>query len=519
MGEAPPPAVKSFHRRATWCAITIIYLALPNVYPHFMSPNEYSRLWLSRAILEYQSFRIDPYVVNPSPEKISDVAFFRGHFYSDKAVGMSLAAVPGLALLRLFARGASIQAMLFVARFFTVTVPALIALWVLLKRGRSAVGVLAVVGLYLGSVIFPQALGFTGHLPMTMAICTAAALIGRTELTDARVALVGSLAGAAILIDFTSGIAAMGLLFMLAVRTKSIRKLILFGTCCAAIASVQLFVNARCFGGPLDFAYHHEFNPADQANRAGSFFGIGIPRLEAIRGLTFGRMQGMFVHSPFLLLAMPAIAIARGKRDPLRLWAMAMCAAYFYLNSTLADWAGGWSLGPRYLTLLYPLLAYLLVDWLESAATEPSRKYLQPLLLVGVTWSVLLHLAAMLTWSMPPHWTFLSFPDLELSAYLIFRGAFAPNLLVWSGVPVLLSLGLLVLFAVGVIVLNGGRRSVPYVAVATLLFTIALSRAAPSDGSATATEFERFLTYMGVVTKSSPPLLPLPRSSASASAR
>jgi hypothetical protein len=498
LGAPLPPTLKSFHRRATWAAITIIYLALPNIYPGFLSPNEYSRLWLSRAILEHQSFRLDPYLRNPSPERISDVAFFRGHFYTDKAVGMSLAAVPALALLRLFVPGASILVMLFVARLFTVTIPALVALWVLLKACRSSIGVVVLVGLYLGSVVFPQALGFTGHLPMTIAICTAALLVGRMELTDARVALAGSLAGAAILIDFTSGIAAMGLLILLAVRARSIRKVILFGACCAAIASVQLFVNARCFGGPLDFAYHHEFNPADQANRAGSFFGIGIPTLEAIRGLTFGRMQGMFVHSPFLLLAIPAMvfALAPGKRDPVRLWAVAMCVGYFYLNSTLTDWVGGWSLGPRYLTLIYPLLAYLLVDWLECLS-PPSRKVLLPLLLLGVTWSVLLHLAAMLTWSMPPHWNFLFFPVLELPAYLIFRGAFAPNLFAWSGVPVLITLGLLVFLALGVIILNAGRRSVPYVAVATLLFTIALSRSAPSYGSLTATQFERFLSYMG----------------------
>ena len=98
---------------------------------------------------------------------------------------------------------------------------------------------------------------------------------------------------------------------------------------------------------------------------------------------------------------------------------------------------------------------------------------------------------------MPPHWTFLFFPVLELSAYLIFRGAFAPNLLAWSGVPVILSLVVLLFLGVGVIILNGGKRSVPYVAVAMLLFTIALSRAAPVYGSVTATFFERFLTYMG----------------------
>ena len=98
---------------------------------------------------------------------------------------------------------------------------------------------------------------------------------------------------------------------------------------------------------------------------------------------------------------------------------------------------------------------------------------------------------------MPPHWSFLSFPVLQLSAYLIFRGAFAPNLLIRSGVPVIVSLDVLIAIGIGVIILNGGRRSVPYVAVAALVFTIVLSRAAPNFGSQAATDFEHVLTYMG----------------------
>ena len=486
----------SLRRNATFFVIAVIYLALPNIYPAFVSPNEYTRVWMTRAILETQSFRIDPYVRKAFPARVSDVAFFGGHFYSDKAIGMSLASLPAIAVLRLIAPSASILTMLFVARLFSVTIPALIALWIVLKKCETSVAFLTVVGLCLGSVIFPQALGLTGHLPMTIAICIAAALIGRSEVSDARAAAAGVLAGAATLVDFTSGIAAIGLLVLLAARTHSARKVVLFAICCSALASVQLFVNASCFSGPFDFAYHHEFDPQDQANRAGTLFGIGVPRIEAIRGLTFSRMQGMFVHSPFLLLAIPAlfIALKNANRDPLRVWIVAMCAAYFYLNSTLPDWVGGWSLGPRYLTLIYPLLGYLMVDWLEKT---PLQKYLLPLLVLSVTWSVLLHLAAMLTWSMPPHWDLLTFPVLQLSAYLIFRGAFAPNLFVWSGAPVIASLALFVLLGVGIIILNAGRRSVPYVAAATLLLTIALSRAAPNQGSPIAGEFQRFLIYMG----------------------
>jgi len=491
--------VRVFNRWAAFCAITIIYLALPNIYyPPFLSPNDLSRLRLTRAIVEHHSFRIDPYVRNPSPDKAGDLSFYGGHFYSDKAVGLSLATVPALACLRLFAPRASIFTMLFVARLFTVTLPALIALWVILKRCRSPFAVIAVVGLYLGSVIFPQALSFNGHVPMTLAICTAAALVSRTEFRDAHAVLAGLLCGGAILLDFTSGIAAAALLLLIAVRTASIRRCVLFAVCCAAIASVQLFVNAYYFGGPFDFAYHHMFNPADQSNRGIGFFGIGMPKLDAVVGLTIG-LRGMFVQSPFLLLALPAVfvAIATGKRDPVRVWAVAVCGAYFYLNAALADWEGGWSLGPRYLTLIYPLLTYLLVDWYEHIASKPWRKAWQPLLILTVTWSVLLHLASMTTWSMPPPLRFLSFPALQISAYLIFHGVFGPNWLVWIGLPVVAAVALLVLLAVGAIILNGGLRSVPTVAVATLLFIIALSRAAPREGSATARLFEVFVVDMG----------------------
>lgn len=489
-----------FNRWATFCVITIIYVALPNIYyPPFLSPNDRSRLALTRAIVESHSFRIDPYVGRPSPGNAGDLTFYRGHFYSDKAVGLSLAAVPALALLHLFAPRASIFSMLFVTRFFTVTIPALIALWIVLKRCRSSFAVVAVIGLYLGSVIFPQALSFNGHVPMTLAICGAAALVARKEVPHGHAALAGLLAGAAILFDFTAGLAAAALLVVVAVRTASARSTALFAVCCAAIASVQLVVNAHCFGGPLDFAYHHMFDPADQANRGTGFFGIGLPRPDAVAGLTFGGMRGMFVHSPFLLLAIPAVfaAVASGKRDAIRLWAVVVTAAYFCLNASLVDWEGGWSLGPRYLSLIYPLLTWLLVDWYEDIASATWKKIWQPLLVLTVTWSVLLHLASMTTWSMPPPLKFLPFPALQISAYLIFHRVFARDFLVGIGLPVAVAAALLVLLSLSVIILNGGRWRFLSVAAGALLFIIALSRAVPAAGSGNARLFDVFAVDMG----------------------
>src|SRR5581483_1188 len=125
--------------------------------------------------------------------------------------------------------------------------------------------------------------------------------------------------------------------------------------------------------------------------------------------------------------------VVRGRRDPIRVWAIVVSAAYFYLNAALVDWEGGWSLGPRYLSLIYPLLTYLLVDAYGRLASESWRKVWQQLLVLTVTWSVLLHLASMITWSMPPPLNFVSFPALQISAYLIFRGVFARNLLALLG--------------------------------------------------------------------------------------
>ena len=472
----------------------MVYLVLPNLYPRFDSPNEYSRLRLTRALVEHQSFRIDPYLRNATPQTVSDVAYYGGHFYSDKAVGMSLLAVPAVAIVNALVPDVSMRTLLVAARLSTVVIPALLALWFVLQRCRTAFALTAVTGLFLGSVVYQGAVNFSGHVPATIAILLSAYLIGTK-----RIATAGVLAGLAILIDFTSAIAAAGLLLVLAYRTRSVRPAAIFAACCALVAAIQLGVNAICFDGPLDFAYHHMYNPADQANRGSGFFGIALPRPEALAGLTFGGMKGMFLHSPFLLLAAISLFSLRSvvARSPLNVWAATMCIVYFLLVASLRDWEGGWSLGPRYLTPIYPLLVFLLVDWFENVVSEKRRAALHVALAATVTWSVLLHVMAMLTWPNPPVSTLLTFPALEVPAFLLFRGAFAPNLLAAIGLPMAIAAALVLLIAMTPVAISAGRRALPYVVIAALLFAIALSSAAPAAGSPLARRFEVFLYYMG----------------------
>jgi hypothetical protein len=484
-------------RLLSFCCIAAVYLALPNLYPRFQSPNELSRLRLTRALVEHRSFRIDPYLNNPSPQTVSDVAWYGGHFYSDKAAGMSLLAVPAVALVRAIRPEASMAALLVAARWSTVIIPALIALWFALSRCRTPFASMTVIGLFLGSVFYQGSLNFSGHVPAALAVAGAALLAGWGEATPRRIAGAGLLAGLAVLIDFTSAIAAGGLLAVIAVRTRSVRPVALFGFCCALIASIQLAVNAICFEGPFDFAYHHMYNPADQANRGSGFFGIALPQPNAIFGLTFGGMKGMFLHSPFLLLAWPALAAAFRRRTAIQVWAAAMCVVYFLMVASLRDWEGGWSLGPRYLTLIYPLTVFLMVEWFERDVIARWQLVAQIAIATTVTWSVLLHVTAMLTWPNPPVTDLLTFPALEVPAFLLFRGAFGPNLFAAAGLPPAIAAALVLVLALVPVVIHTGRRAVPYLPIVALLFAIALASAAPAAGTAIARRLEVFIYYIG----------------------
>jgi hypothetical protein len=174
-----------------------------------------------------------------------------------------------------------------------------------------------------------------------------------------------------------------------------------------------------------------------------------------------------------------------------------MCVVYFLMVASLRDWEGGWSLGPRYLTLIYPLMVFLMVEWFERDVIARRQPVAQIALAATVTWSVLLHVTAMLTWPNPPVTDLLTFPALEVPAFLLFRGAFGPNLFAAAGLPPAIAAALVLVLALVPVVIHAGRRAVPYLPIAALLFAIALGSAAPAAGTAIARRLEVFIYYIG----------------------
>ena len=90
-------------RKSVWVVAAILFLASAYFYqdPEW---NGNSRLDLTRAIVERGTLQIDNY--HDDPEWLTgDKALYNGHYYSDKAIGSSLLAVPLYFLLHGLATG------------------------------------------------------------------------------------------------------------------------------------------------------------------------------------------------------------------------------------------------------------------------------------------------------------------------------------------------------------------------------------------------------------------------------
>lgn len=475
--------------------IAIIYLVFPNRYPRFVSPNELSRILLTKAIVEERSVRLDRGVARTG--EFSDLARSRGHYFSDKAPGLSLLAVPVYFVSRMIAGNelSDIDA-IYICRLVTVTAPALLfalflAFWF---PGFSAARGIAVVMLYLGTTVFPQSLSFTGHVPMTI-LCFAASLVivtsSATPLSGRRAAIAGVLVGLALLIDISSAI-----FCVIAVpATRRLRPALFFLTAFGMVASLWLVYNYVCFNDPFDVAYHHMLRPRDLGNRAGALLGVGIPRLDALWGLTFSPIRGIFVHSPFafawVVVAFRAVRSRVWQND---IFILGVPLAYLFATSSLPDWQGGWSLGCRYLTPAMPFIAIAAARVFEEGK---GRLWLT----AASVWAIVLHILAMATWSMPPYDGGFRFPALELPWFLAMHGAFAPTFaLVLGASPAIVTVTLVLLGIVATLLATTPTRlSSILVVLATVIVFVTVaafsSQTLPRQSSALLKQVGSYMGY------------------------
>jgi hypothetical protein len=411
------------------------------VFANFMNslavrnPNTKTRMFLALSIAESGSISIGDYA--PLTEDRAERA---GRYYSDKAPGMAILALPAIALARpLLARlggGAACagpdcwfepdgetkppyNALYYVATALTsvaITAAAVVlfrTFLLLLYEDRGA-ATFAALALAFATPLGAWATTFFEHAAAAswlFAGLVAAHWAGWQSSDSLRPGTAGVLVAAPLgLALVTSYLTAVPVLIVAAYallgawrrppRWVLTAALAAMGTG-ALIVAPLLAYNWAAFGSPFSVGYGHldGFEGMQQG-----LFGISWPNLTALRGLTIEQYRGLLWVAPIVILyPLGLIAMLRAPRcRALGAVSAAVAAYYLLVNSGYAYWNGGFSLGPRHMIPVLPFLMLAIASlWVEAGAV--LRSLMVALGLVGAAVNIMAMATTVTPDSANPH--------------------------------------------------------------------------------------------------------------------
>jgi hypothetical protein len=361
-------------RLALFAAVVIAYVGVTPFFAGIKNPNELVRVYMTVAMAEHGTVAVD--AVERRWGWVNDKARFGGHVYSSKAPGTSLLGLPVHMLHRAVARALGhrpdLREIVVVLRLGAVTLPTLVFLWFFLawceRRAAAPHHAHAVfVSVAVGSLLYGYGITFVSHT--LNAVCAFGALqaLGEKDApgagtrAHARAALAGLLCASVAMFEYPAALASLvvGAFALVRLwRTGRVR-LVAFALGAAPPVAATLAVHAAAFGSPWSTGYAHLDNPTFRTNIAEGFFGASLPSPEAFARLLVDPAFGLFVGTPILLFAL--LGARPALRDPRTRGETAVALAVFVLValfvSSLNNWRGGWTVGPRYLSTVVPFLA------------------------------------------------------------------------------------------------------------------------------------------------------------------
>jgi hypothetical protein len=459
-------------RRDAWVIAAYAFLAIVviPVYPHFNSPNEFTRWATAAALIEDHTFE----VTNAMPllgEGFEDLSVVNGHFYSNKAPGGAIVGLPGYAIARMFVgppRGSNMRTTLTAMRLLASTVPVVLlaVVFVIASRrsGLKPAATVALIALLFGTPLFAY-----GMLNFSHAL-TAAALFGAWVLlygvrpaicpgllrsveqqlnegsTDRRRpgqiagltpygdVAAGALIGLAVTSEYPAAIAG-AVLVAFAIGHRSVLRIVAGG---APFAIALALYNRAIFGSFFALSSGFERDPAFHTLAKRGLFGIGIPDPIVMLRLLFDPGKGLLIFSPFLVIALASIPAAKAALPPRQFWTLVLTPlAIFLTYAGYPNWHGGWTVGVRYLVPAMPFLAYLV-----NFTTDSMKRLLVALL----GWSIAaVALTSLVFPFIPPN---VMVPWGTIALPLMGHGLIAPNLFHLIARPLAIAIPFAVLLAV-----------------------------------------------------------------------
>ena len=376
-------------RRRAVLIITVVFLS----YAYFYQGggwNQNSRFDMVRAIAEQNTLRIDAY-----HENTQDKALSRGHYYSDKAPGLALLALPVAAGARAGLRILDIDPMSprglqltsYAVTVFAVALPAALACGCLFLiacelGGSVNAAAFAALGLGLATPMWAYATLFWGHALAGACLVfgfAAALLLRQSRAAGSALVwglVVGLCAGWATVSEYPAA-PASAILAILALaevwpdgRSRRLWTALGVGGGAAACVLVLMFYQYRAFGSAIHPSYSYYQEGAFPWMKRG-YLGLTYPRVDVMFKLLFGCRRGLLFAAPFLVMAPFGLRILSKQKDPgIRKAGMAAAAIagyYFLFNASFSAWAAGWSYGPRYMAAGVPLLCVGLAPGWDQA--------------------------------------------------------------------------------------------------------------------------------------------------------
>ena len=347
------------------------------------NPNNATRLFAAIAIAENGDARIDAFA-----DMTIDKARFDGHFYSDKAPGMTLMAAPLVVATnavtgiessqveRAF-MGAGIDAFLTlrqrVVTMLAVAVLTALAAVALLDlaagvTGHRGAGLFAALAFALGSPIWGWSTTLFGHAPVAALLVIAAWAIWRGTSDETvrrgRYALLAGLAlGWTLVIEHSALLTGLPIgiwaLWRMRGRAAPDRlRLCGIGVVAGIVALLPLIgYNLFAFGTPFRLGYSGVvgFEGMQQG-----LFGLTYPKPAVLFEILFGSRRGMLWVAPVMLLAPFGFwtLLRKPETRDVGVMALAVAVAAFLYNAAYVYWDGGNSTGPRHAV---PALGFLAI--------------------------------------------------------------------------------------------------------------------------------------------------------------
>lgn len=310
-------------------------------------------------------------IIDRYAEMTPDKAQFNGHYYSDKAPGLSFLGLPVYAAINTMQHldrpGLFLPYSIYMVSAFVVSLPsallAILVLRFLLRIGITEPRAFATTAVMaLGTLALPFSTLFFSHQTAAFLVFAGFYLLFMVKPTGGlpatRLFLAGLILGVAVLVEYPMVVMAVILLLyaLTFVQPRRVVVSYLLGGLPPALALMAY--NSAAFQHPLHFSYFYEANTWAQIHQQG-FLGLGLPRLSTLATVLAGS-RGLLTLSPVLILVFYGLWVMM-RNDRWRAEGMLFLTSFsIYLLMTSGYKVPPtdiWVPGPRFLVPVLPFLA------------------------------------------------------------------------------------------------------------------------------------------------------------------